>query len=158
MRIDQLFEPYHHHHQAAARSALGLVIDVCHDGHLGYAKAGEVVADGRLKELFALFSAQRRDFAKKLEEHALWVGGIPEAGPRVGGLLHRKWIEIRGTIEHGAAVTLLSECERGENSALARYEHALSIPMPEDLRLILLAQVREIRAAHDQLDRMRGHF
>jgi uncharacterized protein (TIGR02284 family) len=63
-------------------------------------------------------------------------------------------MEVRSEIEHGAAAAVLAECERGEHAALARYDHALSIPMPEDLRQILLSQIVVVRETHDRMDAM----
>jgi len=156
MRTAALIEKYHHNHRAAARSALGDVIAVCREGELGYAEAAKDVAVPALQDLFKSFADQRRAFAETLEEHAIWVGGAPEGAPRISGWIHRKWLDIRAGIDHGGAVALLAECERGEHAALAKYERALGIPMPEDLRIILLDQMTRIREAHDQLDRMRG--
>jgi uncharacterized protein (TIGR02284 family) len=155
MRTDALFENYDLNHRAAARSAIGDVIAVCREGELGYAEAAKDVYDPRLKELFTLFAEQRRIFAERLERHAIWVGGAPEPTPPISGWIHRKWLEVRAGIDHGNPVTLLAECERGEHAAVTKYEHALGVPMPNDLRDILLEQVAEIRRAHDQLDWMR---
>jgi uncharacterized protein (TIGR02284 family) len=155
MRTDALFENYDLNHRAAARAAIGDVIAVCREGELGYAEAAKDVRDPHLKELFTLFAEQRRIFADRLERHAIWLGGAPEPTPRISGWIHRKWLDMRAGIDHGAAVTLLAECERGEHAAISKYEHALSVPMPTDLKDILLEQVAEIRKAHDQLDRMR---
>ena len=63
-------------------------------------------------------------------------------------------MQVRGKMERGAAVALLAECERGEHSALGRFEHALSVRMPEDLRLILLSQAAQVREANDRIGRM----
>jgi uncharacterized protein (TIGR02284 family) len=155
MRTDALFTKYDQHDRTAARSAIGDVIAVCREGELGYAEAAKDVREPRLKELFTLFAEQRRLFADRLERHAIWIGGAPEPTPRIRGWIHRKWLDMRAGIDHGSAVTLLAECERGEHAAITKYERALSVPMPEDLRDILLEQVAEIRKAHDQLDRMR---
>jgi uncharacterized protein (TIGR02284 family) len=155
MRTDALFENYDPNHRAAARSAIGDVIAVCREGELGYAEAAKDVHDQHLKDLFALFSEQRRLFADRLEKHAIWLGGAPEPTPRISGWIHRKWLDMRAGIDHGAAVTLLAECERGEHAAISKYERALGIALPTDLRDVLLEQVAEIRKAHDQLDRMR---
>jgi len=156
MRVHNLFEPFNHDHRTAARSALGQVIDACQDAELGYAAASALVADPVLKRLFNDLGEQRHEFARILREHALWLGGAPAAAPGVGGFIHRTWMAIRAAIDHGAAVSLLSECERGEHSALNKYEHALGIPMPEDLRIIMLGQVADVRASHARLDHMRG--
>jgi uncharacterized protein (TIGR02284 family) len=156
MRTAALFEKYDHTHSAGARSALGDVIAVCREGELGYAEAAKDVRATALQELFKLFADQRRIFADVLERHVVSLGGVTEATPRISGWIHRKWLDVRAGIDHGSAVTLLAECERGEHAALAKYERALSIPLPDDLRTILLEQVAEIREAHDRLDRMRG--
>lgn len=156
MRTDALFEKYDHNNRSAARSVIGDVIAVCREGELGYAEAAKDVREPPLQELFMLFADQRRIFADTLERHAIWLGGAPRATPRISGWVHRKWLEARAGIDHGSAISLLAECERGEHAALAKYERALSVPIPEALRMILLDQVAEIRAAHDQLDRMRG--
>jgi uncharacterized protein (TIGR02284 family) len=63
---------------------------------------------------------------------------------------------MRSAIEPGSAIAMLLECERGENAARVKYEHALSIPLPPSLQELLLAQLAEIHEAHDRLDRMRG--
>jgi uncharacterized protein (TIGR02284 family) len=156
MRTAALFEKYDHNHSAAAREAIGDVIAVCREGELGYTEAAKDVRDPALQELFKLFADQRQIFANVLERHAIWPGGAARGTPRISGWIHRKWLDMRAGIDHGSAVTLLAECERGEHAALTKYERALSIPMPEDLRTILLDQMVEIRAVHDQLDRMRG--
>lgn len=156
MQTDALFEKYVHDHLPAARSAIGEVVAVCREGELGYAEAAKNVSDGALRELFQLLADQRHTFADVLEQHAIWLGGAPEQEPRLSGWIHRKWLDLRASIEHGSAVTMLAECERGEHAALTKYERALGIPMPEALRGILLEQVAEIRSAHDRLDRMRG--
>src|SRR5690349_15311219 len=156
MRTAALLEKYQHNDRAAARSAISDVIAICREGELGYTEAAKDVRAPALQELFKLFADQRRIFADTLERHAIWLGGAPEPTPRLRGWIHRKWLDARAGIDHGAAVTLLAECERGEHAALKKYERALSIPMPEDLRFILLDQIAEIRVAHDQLDRMRG--
>ena len=156
MRTAALLEKYDHNNRAAARSAIGDVIAICREGELGYAEAAKDVREPALQELFKLFADQRRVFADMLERHSIRLGGAPEATPRIRGWIHRKWLDMRAGIDHGNAVTLLAECERGEHAALTKYERALSIPMPEDLRIILLDQLAEIRTAHDQLDRMRA--
>jgi uncharacterized protein (TIGR02284 family) len=155
MRTAALFKNYNHNHQPAALAALASIIDACRDGEHGYGQAAHDVNDPWLKGLFSEYANQRGGFASVLEKHFEQLGGAPEPRPTIAGRIHRKWLHVRSAIDKGGAVTLISECERGEHAALTRYEHALSIPMPEYLRPILLDQVSEIRRAHDQLDRMR---
>jgi uncharacterized protein (TIGR02284 family) len=156
MKTASLWATYSPEARGAALSALREIVDACRDGENGYGQAAQDVQDPRLKELFSIYSNQRRGFADAIERQFIALGGTPRQGKTLSGRIHRKWLEVRATIDHGGAVSMLAECERGENTARAKYEHALSIPMPDYLRDILLDQLAEIRLAHDQLDRMRG--
>jgi uncharacterized protein (TIGR02284 family) len=156
MRTSALWKNYNDNHRAAALSALERIIDACRDGERGYAEAAEDIQEPGLKALFGLYAEQRRKFAEALEEHFEHLGGERSPHPRIAGRIHRRWLDLRSTIDHGSAVGMLAECERGEHAARARYEHALSIPMPPRVRDLLLEQLGEIQRAHDELDRMRG--
>jgi uncharacterized protein (TIGR02284 family) len=156
MRTSALWKNYNEDHRAAALTALDRIIDACRDGERGYAQAAEEVEDPGLTDLFGFYAEQRRKFADALEKHFDHLGGERPPRDSVAGRIHRKWLDIRSTIDHGGAVGMLAECERGENAARARYEHALSIPMPPTVRDLLIEQLGEIQRAHDDLDRMRG--
>ena len=156
MKTEALWQTYSPNDREAVLSALRDILDACRDGAHGYGLAAQDVHDPRLKELFGIYAIQRRAFGEAIERQFVALGGVPRSHDTLGGKVHRKWLDVRASIDHGAAISMLAECERGENTARARYEHALSIPMPEKLRDLLLNQLAEIRLTHDQLDRMRG--
>jgi uncharacterized protein (TIGR02284 family) len=156
MRNEGLFQEYDSPHRPAAIAALRSVIEVCRDGERGYLCAAEDVGDQWLRQLFWDYASQRATFATVLERELVQLGGRLEPRPTVAGWIHRKWLDIRATIEHGSAIAMLLECERGENAARVMYEHALDVPLPVNLQELLLAQLAEIHDAHDRLDRMRG--
>jgi uncharacterized protein (TIGR02284 family) len=140
----------------AAIAALCSLIDVCRDGQRGYSYAAEVVEDRWLQQLFWDYAKQRASFADSLERAVLRLGGRVEPHPSVSGWIHRKWLDVRATLGAANAVAMLVECERGENAARVKYEHALSVPLPDNVQELLLAQLTLIQEAHDRLDRMRG--
>jgi uncharacterized protein (TIGR02284 family) len=156
MRSEALFQEYDGSQRGQAVAALSAIIEVCRDGALGYARAAEDVRDPWLKQLFWDYSNQRRKFATALERELIALGGHSEPHLGMAGRIHRKWLEVRSSLEHGSALAMLLECERGENAARVKYEHALQVPMPTKTQDLLLAQLAEIREAHDRLDRMRG--
>jgi uncharacterized protein (TIGR02284 family) len=156
MKTSALWQNYSPKDRDAVLSALQGILDACRDGAYGYGLAAQDVQDPRLRELFGIYAIQRRAFGEAIEKEFVALGGMPRDQDTLGGRVHRKWLEVRASLDHGSAISMLAECERGENTARARYEHSLSVPMPEQLRDLLLNQLAEIRLTHDQLDRMRG--
>jgi len=156
MRSKALFQVYDDTHRGAAIGALKDIIEVCRDGEQGYAVAARDVQDSWLVQLFWSYSNQRARFAVALEYELQKLGAQADSKQTMAGWIHRKWLEVRTSLDHGAAIGVLLECERGENAARAKYEKALSIPLPQRVQEVLLDQLAEIRAAHDRFDHMRG--
>jgi uncharacterized protein (TIGR02284 family) len=46
---------------------------------------------------------------------------------------------------------VLSECERGEDSAVASYREALGADLPAPVRAVIERQFSEVRQAHDRV-------
>jgi uncharacterized protein (TIGR02284 family) len=156
MRNEALLKHYNGSDREHAIAALRSVIEVCRDGERGYSSAADDVRDQWLRQLFWEYAAQRAMFARVLEKVLVALGAKIDPHPTVAGWIHRKWLDFRSSLEHGSPITLLLECERGENAARVLYEHALRVPLPPRVQDILLEQLGEIHAAHDRLDRMRG--
>jgi uncharacterized protein (TIGR02284 family) len=156
MHTASLWDNYDRNHRPAAMAALGDVIDACRDAELGYTHARNNVDDPRIKEIFAAYAEQRRSHAEVVETWFRLLGEERPPHTSLAGRIHRKWLDIRSSLDTESALAMLSECERGEHSAIRKYEHALSIPLPAPLRDILLGHIAEIRCVHDELGRMRG--
>ena len=156
MKTSALWQSYNADHHDAVLTAVRSILDACRDGEHGYTQAANDVQDARLKELFTLYADQRRGFAGAIEKLIPSLAAEPRHADSLGGRIHRRWLDIRAKIDHGSAASMLAECERGENAARTRYEHALRLPMPTHLRETLLGHLAGIRLVHDQLDRMRG--
>ncbi len=73
----------------------------------------------------------------------------------MGGALHRGWINLKTAVAGRNTHSILVECERGEDSAVAEYRKALDLDLPANLREIFQRQSAAIKAAHDCVKEMR---
>jgi uncharacterized protein (TIGR02284 family) len=129
---------------------------MCLSAQAGYeAAANEVEHDAPLRDLFRGFAAERRTFADELRDLLVSFRRPPRGTWMARADLHRLWIDLRAFLEHHDPTVLISECERGENAALAKYEAALKIPLSLDVEEMLLDQAAAFRNARAALDRMR---
>jgi hypothetical protein len=66
------------------------------------------------------------------------------AGAHLGERLRaaQQWIGIKAAISGQDEAAVLTECERGEELAVTRYEHALKVELPSETRTIVEAQYR----------------
>ncbi len=129
---------------------------ICLAAQAGYDEAAnEVQNDARLRDLLRSFARERGTFAEQLRELLLDFGGKANGAWMARADLHRVWIDLRSFLENHDPVALLSECERGEQVALEKYETTLKKPLSLDVEEVLLDQASAIREARAALDRMR---
>ena len=141
-------------------STLNNLIETCKDAQEGFRQAAEGVKNSELKTLFHAYSTQRAQFAGELQNEVRRLGGDPEKTSSTLGALHRGWINIKSAVTGEDEGAVISECERGEDSAVRNYEDALRGELPNDLRSLIERQFTEVKAAHDRirtLERASGH-
>ncbi|HMG36748.1 MAG TPA: PA2169 family four-helix-bundle protein [Blastocatellia bacterium] len=131
------------------------LIEACRDGQNGFNEAAENVKGSDLKTLFRDVSLQRAQFAAELQREVRALGGNPEEKGSAVGLAHRVWIDIKGTLTGKDDKNILSEAERGEDSAIKSYENALGQPLPTKVRAIVERQYSQVKAVHDRVKMMR---
>lgn len=137
-------------------STLDSLIETLKDGQEGFRTASEDVKDPELKSLFNKYSLQRSQFAGELQQAVTRLGeGEPEKKSSVAGALHRGWINLKSALAGGDERAILSECERGEDSAVEEYQEALEKDLPGDVRSIVERQYSEVKAAHDTVRNLR---
>lgn len=137
-------------------STLNSVIETLKDGQEGFRQASEAVKNSQLKSLFSELSLQRSKFAGELQNHVIQMGeSDPEDSSSTAGALHRAWINMKSAISSQDDHTILAECERGEDSALAEYKKAMEKELPSPARDILSTQYTDIKAAHDRVRALR---
>ena len=132
------------------------LIETLKDGQEGFRQAAEAVTDPQLKELFSGYSQQRARFANELQIQARQLGETkPEQSSSATGALHRAWINLKSAATSGDDAAILSECERGEDSAVKEFEEAMDDGLSSSLVEIVSRQFREVKNAHDQIKILR---
>lgn len=133
-------------------STLNNLIETCKDGQNGFQAAADGVKNGDLKTLFHTYSQQRAAFAGELQSEVRRLGGDPEKTGSLTASLHRGWIDIKSAVTGEDEAAVISECERGEDSAVRNYKDALdNESLPGDLRSIVERQFAQVREAHDRI-------
>lgn len=132
-------------------STLNNLIETCKDGQEGFRTAADGVKNGDLKTLFNTYSQQRAQFAAELQNEVRRLGGDPEKSGSVAATLHRGWINIKSTVTGEDEGAVISECERGEDSAVRNYEDAIKAGLPGDVNAIVQRQYSEVQEAHDRI-------
>jgi uncharacterized protein (TIGR02284 family) len=134
---------------------LDSLLAICRDGVDGFELASHELKSSELQSLFLGYSLQRSRMARELEAAISAVGdGVSEAG----GKSSRTWMMPEaGKIRDEHAV--LTECERGEDAALAAYALALQErELPTPVRGMITAQAAEVKAAQGEVKGLRTRF
>jgi uncharacterized protein (TIGR02284 family) len=132
-------------------STLNNLIETCKDGENGFRTAADGVKNSELKTLFLTYSQQRAQFAAELQAEVRNLGGDPEDTGSIAAGLHRGWINIKSTVTGEDEGAVISECERGEDSAVKNYKEALNEDLPANLQSIVQRQLTEVKEAHDRI-------
>ncbi|MDP9290878.1 MAG: PA2169 family four-helix-bundle protein [Verrucomicrobiota bacterium] len=137
-------------------ATLNDLIETCKDGQEGFRTASEGVGESDLKQLFSSYSLQRSKFAGELQSEAKALGDkTPEETSSLAGAAHRGWINLKAALTSKERHSILSECERGEDIAVAAYKQALETELPANIREIVERQSRDVKAAHDKIKALR---
>ena len=132
-------------------STLNNLIETCKDGENGFRTAADGVKNSELKTLFNTYSQQRAQFAAELQSEVRNLGGDPEETGSVAASLHRGWINIKSAVTGEDEGAVISECERGEDSAVRNYQDALTETLPANIQSIVQRQYVEVKEAHDRI-------
>jgi uncharacterized protein (TIGR02284 family) len=125
------------------------------DGELGFREAAEHTSTPDFAALFGLRAESCRRAAAELREQIQRLGGKPDTGGSVTGAAHRVWVHIRGLFGGASDETMLVECERGEDAAVARYRKALKQNLPRDIHAMVLRQFEGAQRNHDMIKSLR---
>jgi uncharacterized protein (TIGR02284 family) len=134
---------------------LNRLIEISHDGEKGFRICADGVESPSLKASFEASARRCAEGAAELEAKVLALGGEPAEGGSLGGSVHRAWTNIMSTITGMNEHAILSECERGEDAAVAAYSSALEKHLPADIRTIVEQQYQGVKANHDRVRSLR---
>ena len=138
-------------------STLKDLIEICKDGEEGF-KACVEDASGRHPDLKTMLVARQHDCAAagaELRDILRMQGEKPASGGTVSGALYRGWLNIRTAITGKDDLTVLNECERGEDAAVDAYKKALTKNLPADIRMIVERQYHGVLRNHDLIRNLR---
>jgi uncharacterized protein (TIGR02284 family) len=137
-------------------STINGLIETLKDGEKGFKEAAEAVKDPQLKSLFQEYAQQRSRFANELQTQARSLGeSDPEKTSSAAGAMHRAWINLKSAVTSGDDNAILSECERGEDSAVHEFEEAMKDGLTSPVREVVARQYSEIKSAHDRVKHLR---
>jgi uncharacterized protein (TIGR02284 family) len=132
-------------------STLNNLIETCRDGQNGFQTAADGVKNAELKQLFQQYSRQRAGFVGELQSEVRRLGGDPENSGSVAASLHRGWIDIKAAVTGDDDKAVVSEAERGEDSAVSNYRAALGVDLPANVRSMVERQFADVKEAHDRV-------
>ena len=134
------------------------LVETLEDGKKGFAEAAERLADagrGDLADKFREYSRQREQFSAELREVGASHGDFIEEAGSVGGAMHRAWINFKDAVSMESAEAVLGAAETGEDHAVAEYNDALEKDLAPDVRTVVARQAQAVKAAHDEVRRLR---
>ena len=134
-----------------AVKTLNDLIEICKDGEKGFQLAAEREKESDLSQLFSRYSQERAKFAQELRQLVSRFGGNPENSGTVTGAAHRGWIQTKAAVTGDSTVTIVTECERGEDAAMHAYEEALKKELPPEALEVVQRQFAQVREAHDRV-------
>ena len=132
------------------------LIETARDGEYGFRTCAEAVESSQLKQVFSDRALQCRAAADELVPLVARSGGTPAEGGTASGALHRGWVKVKGAVGADSAESILEECERGEDAAVARYRKALKQTLPADVRSVVERQAAGAQRNHDQIRDLRN--
>ena len=139
-----------------AVSVMNSLIETCRDGEKGFTAAAERANRADLKSVFSTLATQRATFTRELEVEVQRIGGKPADMGHIAGAAHRGWIAVKTALTADDDMSILNECERGEDFAKKAYADALEKSLPSDLRPLVARQADDVRVAHDRVRDLRN--
>jgi uncharacterized protein (TIGR02284 family) len=137
---------------------LNNLIETCNDGAKGFNACADQAKAPELKSVFSARAAECARAAEELQAQVLACGGRPDSGGSASGAIHRGWVKLRSAVAPAGDHTLLEECERGEDVAVASYRKALEKELPPQVRSLVARQAEGAQRNHDQIRALRDRY
>jgi uncharacterized protein (TIGR02284 family) len=132
------------------------LLENARDGEYGFKTCADQVETARAKEIFAARAEGCRVAVEELIVLIRQYGGEPASGGTVSGAMHRGWVAVKGAVGADSELSILESCERGEDTAIARYRKALKSELPADVRGVVERQAEGAQRNHDQIRDLRN--
>jgi uncharacterized protein (TIGR02284 family) len=131
------------------------LVECSKDGEYGFRECAEQAKSADLKAMFTRMADECRQAAQELNDHIRRHGGTTEDGGSAMGAMHRGWVSIKSKLTTYDDKAVLTEAERGEDNAKARYKKALEKNLPADCRTLVERQYQGVMQHHDRIKQLR---
>ncbi|NCD68322.1 transaldolase [Mucilaginibacter agri] len=135
------------------------LIKLNNDRVAGFNKAAEDLKDDTsdVVPIFSRLAGESSQYVNELTNVAQQHNGEVARGTSTSGNLHRAWIDIKSAFTGSDLLSILNECERGEDAAKAAYRDALDPDnnLSAELALLLQSQQLGISEGHDLIKSLR---
>jgi len=133
------------------------LIETSKDGEYGFRTSAERAHSPTLRDRLNSRANACGAAAAELQALVRQYGGEPEDDGTALGAMHRGWVAVKAAISTNAREdhAILSECERGEDSAVAAYRKAMKQPLPTDVLAVVQRQAQGAKANHDEIKALR---
>lgn len=139
-------------------STLNDLIETSRDGEEGFRTCAEDASDPQLKTFFSNRAQTCAAAVIELQDMVRAYGGDPEKSGSLGGAVHRRWLDIKSLLTGKDDQSVLKECERGEDVAVASYRRALEKNLPVEVHGIVERQYQGVLQNHDQVKALRDKY
>jgi uncharacterized protein (TIGR02284 family) len=136
-------------------AVLNDLLATSHDGEYGFRICAEEVKSPQLKQFFNERATLCAQAASELNQLIASDGAKPATGGTASGAMHRGWVHVKGAVGANSDLSMLEECERAEDAALARYRKALEQNLPPEVRSVVERQAQGAQRNHDQVKALR---
>ena len=134
------------------------LIETCKDGEYGFRTCAERVQSAELRTVLNECAQRCRDGAGELQTAVVRLGGKAEDESSVSGTMHRGWVRVKGALGGDSDLSMLEECERGEDAAMARYRDALKEELPAPVAELVRRQYEGVKRNHDRIRTLRNQL
>jgi uncharacterized protein (TIGR02284 family) len=140
-------------------SILNDLIRINHDRVVGYEKAIDELKpeDADLNILFQRYITESRQYAHELTQEVTRLDGDPADGTTNSGKVYRIWMDLKAAVTGKDRITILENCEFGEDAAQKAYDAALNADeeLEPSLRDLVVRQKAVLKSGHDEVKRLR---
>jgi uncharacterized protein (TIGR02284 family) len=136
-------------------STLNDLIESNRDAQNGFKEAAENAKNPELKTFLKDVAAERAQFVSELQLEVRRLGGEPAKSGSTAGALRRAWMDLKGTLSGLDDHSILSACERGEDSAVEAYTDTQGQGLPTAINQTVQRQFQSIKQVHDRVKIMR---
>lgn len=135
------------------------LIETCKTGREEFRNAAESIQNSEFRRLFNIFSQQRTQFISELKSEVHRLGGdstVPTDSEDEEAMalpsntvLFRSSAATKSTMRDEASI--ISECQREEETAVNDYQEALKADLPLDVQYVVKRQYMDIKDAYDRI-------